>query len=286
MKRIISIFSIMSLAATFMLGSCDKIEADENGNYVTFAGATGEWVDGNGVSDHSQRVFLEKYTGVRCINCPVADGVINDAKAKYGNQLIPVAIHDSGIFSRPYAGYPDLRTDDGDTWSKFFGISEYPSSLLNRAESGKSAHIINPTNSMDGNIDALLAASPAVAIGISSQAMNNSLSITTNVEYLQNVSERLTLTLLLMEDSIVAKQSQPDGTTNEAYVHNHVLRDVITDVWGMDVDADGKQGTRRATTIVFSGIKGDWNLSRCHVVAFVSYKDSRVVLNAAECEAE
>ncbi|MDY5969253.1 MAG: Omp28 family outer membrane lipoprotein [Bacteroidales bacterium] len=287
MKRIISIFNILSLAALFAFSSCDKIEADDNGNYITFAGATGEWTDGGTVSDHSQRVFLEKYTGVRCINCPTADAVIHDAMSKYGPKLIPVAIHDSGTFSRPFSGNPDLRTEDGNVWSKYFGVVQYPSALINRSLKEGSANIADPTSSMDGAIDAILGISPSIAVEVNSQKTGGgTLNISTKVEFLQNVEEKLTLTLLLMEDSIIAKQSQPNGTTNDAYVHNHVLRDVITDVWGMDVDADGRQGTRRAVTIDYNGLKSDWNLARCHVVAIVSNKDSRAVVNAAECKAQ
>ena len=64
---------IIVLGAIFafgMLASCDKIAPED---YIVYSGATGEWVDGNGVSDKTQRAFIEKYTGVRCPNCPSAD---------------------------------------------------------------------------------------------------------------------------------------------------------------------------------------------------------------------
>ena len=54
--------AIVSAAAI----GCDKI--DEN-NYIVYSGASGEWFDGTPVEDHSQRAFLEKYTGVRCAWC-------------------------------------------------------------------------------------------------------------------------------------------------------------------------------------------------------------------------
>ena len=72
------IFHIFVLASVFIFVSCDKIEQE---NYLVFSGAAGEWYEGTGVSDHSQRAIIEKYTGVRCVNCPSADVAIAAATA-------------------------------------------------------------------------------------------------------------------------------------------------------------------------------------------------------------
>ena len=283
MKHNISLLSLLCVAACMTLAGCDKIEADEYGRHVIFSGASGAWQDGPAVTDHATRVLLEKYTGVRCTNCPYADVVIATAKEKYGSSLIPVAIHDSSVFAKPYNGYPDLRTEDGNTWSKFFGIYSYPSALINRTKQGDRIFILNPTAQMNPTIDDALEATSPVALEVQAQLSDSGLSVTANLEYLRQEDGALTLTLLLMEDSIVTKQSMPDATTQEGYVQNHVLRDVITDVWGLDVDADGQAGTRRTTTVTYRDMKAEWVPRSCHVVAFVSYKDSRVIANVAEC---
>jgi hypothetical protein len=275
---------LCALASLALLASCDKIE---EGDYTTFAGAAGTWVNGEGVTDQSQRVLLEKYTGPRCVNCPTADVVITTAMGTFGNKLIPVAIHDSSYFGNPLADV-DLRTDDGNTWSTSFGLltAAKPLALLNRQKSGDVFIQYVPTGSMDGDIQSILSQSAKVAVAVEAGTANDTMTIDVNLQFLQNVSDALTLTLFIMEDSIVAPQEMPDGTENVNYIHNHVLRDVITDVWGNDVDADGKQGTKRFCRFKYTGMKSNWNLEHCHIVAFVSYKTSRSILNAAECEIE
>ena len=109
--------------AALLLASCDKIEDASNGNYVIFSGAAGEWIESiDGVADHSQRVFLEKYTGTHCTNCPKADVEVEKLHQKYGNQLIAVSVYDSSNYATPYPNNLDLRTEDGNIWSKYFGM--------------------------------------------------------------------------------------------------------------------------------------------------------------------
>ncbi len=277
-KILLGLFVAFSLLAI----SCDKIAEED---YLIFSGAAGEWFDGNGVEDQSQRVFLEKYTGQRCVNCPKADSTIHMAQAKYGNQLIAVSVHDNSVFCRPFNDI-DLRTEDGNTWSETLGIlsSPKPMALLNRTLSGSNYVQTNPINPMDGVIDNILAQNGIVAMAVNAEMLNNdNLDIRVDLEFLQSTTEVLTLTLFIMEDGIVAPQLQPDGTHVDNYVHNHVLRDVITDVWGADIDANGQTGTKRYSHFSYNNISSDWNLANCHIVAFVSKKDTKEILNAAEC---
>lgn len=271
---------LCALASLALLAGCDKIEEND---YTVFSGAAGTWYDGEGVTDQSQRVLLEKYTGPRCINCPTADDVITAAMSTFGNKLIPVAIHDTISFGEPL-GDIDMRTIDGSIWSKYFGISSKPSALLNRQKSGSNFTQYDPTGSLDSPIQSLLNSGTAVAVAVESALSSDTMTIDVNLQFLQTVSDELTLTLFIMEDGIVAPQYMPDASQNNNYVHNHVLRDVITDVWGADVDADGQQGTKRYCRFSYTGMQSDWNLDHCHIVAFVSYKSSRSILNAAECD--
>lgn len=273
-------FFLFALAALLVATSCDKIE---NNNYLIFSGATGTWYDGEGVADHSHRVYLEKYTGVKCNNCPKADTIIHIALEKYGDKLVALSIHDSSSFGRPYEGQEDLRTDDGNAWSVFFGMltSNKPAAIINRTSNNGSWVVVDPKTSMDDYIDACINEAPVLALAVNSTMGDDAMSIDVNLEFLQNYNDDLTLTLLLMEDGIVA--SQLFKSVNENYVHNHILRDVITDIWGADIDADGKAGTKRHVVFSYNQMKPNWNLSNCHVVAFVSDKQSKKVLNVASC---
>ncbi len=279
-----SIFAI--IAVSLSLASCDKIEQD---NYIVFSGAAGEWFDGNGVSDHSQRAIIEKYTGVRCVNCPNADIAINDAVAGYGDKLIAVAIHDSSVFTRPIGQTPCLSTPDGDAWSHFFGVyaaGQYPTAIINRTLNGNAWDLFTPTSGINSRVDNIIGQAAQVALDVDAHNNNSTVDITVNLEFLQSVGSDLTLTLLLIEDGLVVTQRQPDGSDDENYVHNHVLRDVITDVWGADIECTGNSGEKRIAQFQYTPTSSDWKLSNCHIIAFVADKATKQILNAAQSEIE
>lgn len=274
---------LLALASLFMAASCDKIESD---NYQIFAGAAGEWFDGAPVADHSHRAYLEKYTGVKCNNCPKADTAISMTLKKYDGKLIAVSIHDSSAFCKPYEGQADMRSNDGNTWSTYFGMltKNKPNAMLSRAKSDSDWLTFDPKSGFDNQVDAEIGTPAKVALAVDSKLDNDKIAINVHLEYLENVSDELTVTLFLMEDGIVAEQSIAGKPNDPNYVHNHILRDVITDIWGADIDADGKAGTARRALFNYGEFKSEWNLGHCHIVAFVSEKATKKVLNVAECE--
>lgn len=283
MKR----FSILSLLATALLvfSACDKIAEDE---YVVFAGASGTWYDSEATIPAVQRAFVEKYTGVRCVNCPNADVVLHDLSEKYGDQLVVAAVHVPNNFGKPLHGEQDLRTEKGSTWfNTFFSPSQnLPSALLNRTKvDGNSLDIIDPQARFDDKIDAVLSATPQVGMMLSCTKDGGVYNAEVHIQFNQTISDALTLTLLVVEDKVYTTQEgrTADGIVEfENYEQNHVLRDVVTDAWGIDVVADGNQGTRRMIVLPVSLAEG-WNADNCHLIAFVSNKATREIVNTAQC---
>lgn len=277
-----SLFAIIALI-TLGLTACDKIAEDE---YIVYAGAVGAWYDDNATIDATQRALVEKYTGVRCKNCPTADEVIHAAQQQYGSQLVAVAIHPKGSnYTIPFSGEPDLSTEDGRLWNDAFGFSAYPQAMMSRQ--GES---FVPTTNFDSRVDAIVGGNAKVAIAVKCQAhdADDSLSITVQLAFIQPVSEALNVTLLISEDGIVTTQKMPDGSDATGYVQNHVLREVITDTWGTEVDkgsANGASGSKRIAQFVYLP-QAEWNLANCHIVAFVSNRDTKEILNVAECSIE
>lgn len=276
---------ICALASIILIWGCDKIEADEFGLYEEYAGSAIEWSEGTGVSNTGQRVFLEKYTGPKCPNCPTADDSIRSAQRQFGNRLVVVAIHDYSSFGRPL-GDIDLRTEKGDNWSSFFGVraaGSYPSAITNRMPNGNTFDLFMPTTVLADKISNALASTHNIDMEVTSTVTSNTTTIDVNIEFINDVEDSLTLTIFVMEDSIIAPQTMPNGSREPNYIHNHILRDVVTDIWGIPVVANGRQGTKRKAELKYN-IKPEWDKRQCHVVAFVSNAATRQVLNVAECE--
>ena len=280
--------ALIVTAALTLAAGCDKIEPSDDGTYTVYAGAVGESEEGAALADHTHRVWIEKYTGPRCNNCPTADDVIHDIleQESYRDNVVATAIHATNVFGYPLDNSPDLRIEAGEDWCQFFfgGNAEFPQVLLNRQREGNGFNVISPISPFTSAIDEIVQSPSDVAIEVKAHfdSQSGSLTITPAIELLSDLPGAITLTVLFVEDSLVAGQRMPDGTTNPAYVHNHVLRGLVTDKWGADIDCGLTSGTTRKVTFKATLPQG-CVMANCQVVAFVSDKSSRSIYNVASC---
>lgn len=282
MKKIIAILSV----AVLLFAACDKIEPGENGEYTIFAGATATWTDGDPIANPVHRALVEKYTGPQCVNCPTADRILNEAHGRIGEQMVIVAITPGGGDGLPYNGQPNMSTEDGDQWAIAYGGSvnmTLPFAMIDRDLSFQGASTMSGVEAAVNNV---IAQEPLVAVETeASSDANNKVTILVNVTYLQAYDSTLTLTLALIEDSLAYYQSATptEGGFQTDYKHNHMLRDVITDVWGSEIQAEGRANEARKARFSYTLPEGVVK-ENCHIVAFISNKDSRRVVNCAECK--
>ncbi len=287
MKKILAILPFAAL----LFAACDKIEPGDNGEYTIFAGATASWMDGTAIANPVHRALVEKYTGPKCVNCPTADIILTEAHERIGDQMVILAITPGGGDGLPYTGQPDVSTEDGDQWAMAYGGSvnmSLPFVIVDRVKT--ETNTFSGANTMSGVenvVNSIIAQEAVAALEVSAtSAADSTVTINVNVNYLQDCDSALSLTLALMEDSLVYYQAGTPtngGSLQPEYRHNHMLRDVITDVWGIDIQAEGRAGEARKARFSYTlpnGVVKD----NCHIVAFISNKDSRRVVNCAECK--
>lgn len=285
------LIGLMGLMVLMGMMACDKIEPGENGEYTIFAGATATWMDGNPIANPVHRALVEKYTGPKCVNCPTADQKLNEAHERIGDQMVILAITPGGGDGLPYTGQPNVSTEDGDQWAIAYGGSvnmTLPFVIVDRVNT--ETHTFsggNTVSGVEGLVNDIIAQEPLVAVEVSANsAADGKINIDVAVNYLQACDSTLTLTLALMEDSLVYYQAgtpSNGGSLQLEYRHNHMLRDVITDVWGNDIQAEGRAGEARKARFSYTlpdGVVKEY----CHIVAFVSNKETRRVVNCAECK--
>lgn len=261
------------------MASCDKINEEQ---YTIFAGAAGTWYETDAAIPHVQRAFIEKYTGVRCINCPKADEVIHAASNKYGDSVVVVAVHSRSTgFGRPLGNDPNLCTESGDEWYDYFGIASQPAAMINRSQNNNSWDIFTPTTNFDDRIDAVVNQTPKIAVAIQNGLEEETCYSDIYIEYLAENLNDLTLTLLLTEDKIYTRQSQQGVGEIENYEQNHVLRSVVTNLWGLDMPNNNSKGTKKLIRLYYT-LPDNCNADNCHAVAFVSHRDSRQIVNCAQ----
>lgn len=281
MKRIIHLphFSFLLSHFTFLLVllfvACDKISPDE---YTAASGAdsgTGDWTNGG-----TQYALVEKYTGPRCTNCPAADVTLDALHAQFGDKLIVISINHPVGQGEPFPNQPDMRTAAGTAWDQYFGINAIPAALLNR---DRTKSFSGTMENLGNAIAAVVGSEPVIRLDLTAEAdtASRQLDITAAIHLYSDIETPLTLTLALTEDSLVYRQSTSESIVPD-YVHNHMLREVITATWGDEVPLSGVAGEEKQKHFTYTVANPDIRLENCHVVGFLSRKDNRTVLNSAQ----
>ena len=181
----------------------------------------------------NRNVILEEFTGRNCQYCPDGHAIANQIAANNPGRFWAVNVH-AGSFSP--TSFPNLNTTDSEALRAGFGVTSFPSGVVNRSTStGQSRSAWNNlTNQQlnqasECNVAGMVIVNPETRIA----------TITVEVYYTANSSaDENYLTVAMLQDSILGSQSggatyNPGQMINGQYVHMHSLRDVINDnVWG------------------------------------------------------
>lgn len=220
-----------------------------------------------------RRILIEDFTGQFCSNCPEAHKVIHNLQQQYADGVIAVAIHagNFGIAEGSNAKITGLMQPEGDTYAAHWGVSAYPSGLINRA-SGLLKHTDWATYVRDA-----LVQDAVMDIALNCKVSDDSTMLTIDTEINSNVDVDAKLQLWVTESGITAVQ-QNGGTLDADYTHNHVYRASVNGLWGEDIRLNGYIPYGSAHQIA---VRDNWDVENLSVVAFV-YNDAKGVLQAAE----
>ena len=127
MKKYLTLISLI-----IIIVSCDVVESPYMTNPDPAPNVT--------VADTIKKVLIEDFTGHLCPNCPDAATELEAISDAFPGQIIGMAIHVTKSFARPYPASQapnyqyDFRTQWGDEWDNFYGISNVglPRGMINR----------------------------------------------------------------------------------------------------------------------------------------------------------
>lgn len=234
-----------------------------------------------------KKALLEEYTGIHCGNCP--DGHRYAAKLHLAqpNKFYTMCIH-AGHYAEANTalGEPDYTTEMGDALNTEFGVSGYPSGIINRHEFSDYGTVLSRSywGACAREITSEIA---PVNLWIEASYDKNNRTLLVNVEgYLTSdlTGEDVTLTVALAQNYIQGPQS--GGLVGNEYMHRHMLRDYITPgLWGeaLNVSAKGQYFEKSYTYIVPEAIKEIPVVpTDLEVIAFVT-EGKREILNVEDC---
>ncbi len=285
-KQIIPTIMIAGLLA---FAACDYVSNPRNKISTTTGGSTTGGIDPNQGSTE-RNVLIEDYTGHHCGNCPRGARTVFAAVQASGKEkkAVMISIH-SGLFASTgnFGGHPystDFRTPAGEAYAAAFDASFNPFFTSN--------HKNNPPNGLYFAPDEFNIALDSSKVGTPSDfridlipeynTTTRVLSGKVRVNALKNLTGgTYKLIVLLAEDSIIAAQLDDDhlpSTYVPDYVHRHVLRGAVTDIWGSPIFAVNTTlpaGTKDSLNIgSFSfSVPSAYHEEHCHVIAYIYNAD-------------
>lgn len=241
----------------------------------------------------NRNVLIEEFTGRNCGYCPDGHRIANLIVANNPGRVWAVNIHAGGYSP---VTYPNMNTNDGTAITSGFGIGGFPAGHVNRSTAEDLGR-----NQWESHTNTQLAQQAEVNVAgfVTLNHATRTAEITVEVYYTANSSQSTNyLTIMMLQDSILGSQSgnyyNPSQMLNGQYVHQHVLRDVVTSTWGDEISPTtaGTLITKNYTYQipesigVPNGVEVD--LNNILFLAFVSEKydgtPTRPILNVCEIE--
>ena len=197
----------------------------------------------------------------------------------------------AGWFAKPKTGdqyTTDFRTEQSEAFYEYFQINTNPIGLINRLEFNGSRQVTH--TSWEEKILAIQDEEADLSMEIESSYDENSneVSININTTFFNDLPEDYNLIVSFVEDSVIDWQKWYGNTPEdvENYVHRHVLRDNINDLWGDPIDPTlTTTGTEHTFQYSYAP-NTDWNLKKSYIVAYVYNTSTNEVLQVAEAHAD
>lgn len=234
-----------------------------------------------------KKVLLEDYTGRLCGNCPKAQRLIaNTLEPLYHEQLV-VATNHAGNYAVPNPSNcfaEDFRNPASTELNSFFGLTAYPSSMVNRVD--YPANHIKFFNSWQNVIDQELSKPNDAYVGIYStyDQSSRTANIVVSSEFLNPITDEYKVVIYLLEDSIHGCQLDYDLTTpsqiDSAYIHRHVVRGAINSTFGESVASNPSLQTKFLRLYSYQ-IPSSFDENQCYILAYV-YKASNYYVLQSE----
>lgn len=225
---------LFSMLACVLMNSCQVIaEADREFKV-------------DSVKLSAQRALLVEYTGWRCPNCPRAAEKAHELMKSNPGGLIVVECHpaSNGLTRPDRGGKDDYTCPEADEYYLYMsGMTDtpFPTGVFDFTPQADDTYFTDESSwgaqmmrscQREMQVDAMAEAtydgeSRKVHVGVALQLGETEL-------------REVQCVVWLTEDSIVGQQFMPDGSRVNDYVHNHVLRQVLTDLWGVTVPLEGE----------------------------------------------
>ena len=231
-----------------------------------------------------KNVLIEDFTGQRCSNCPLATEKIHEMQEAFGKEhIVAVAIHGGALgvseTDKPAIG---LANEQGEQLYSYWKVETQPNGLVDRVGG------LKDFAEWMGAAVPRLYQTPKVQLAATASVDEATRQLSLQVSATATEDLQGKLQVWLTESNLVRIQTLPaewGGGNQKDYVHNHVLRHVLTPAYGEVVSADAEGHATWTATYDVPKVYGKGsktNLIMMHVVAFVTNDETGEVLQVVE----
>ncbi len=235
----------------------------------------------------NRNAVLEDFTGVRCQFCPDGHDKAKALETANPGRIVVIGVN-SGQYATPASGWPDFTCEFGDAIRMQTNLTGYPAGTINRRvfagmSQSNGGTAMSRSNWTPAAQQVLLEASP-VNIGAKStyDAATGKVTVKVDLYYTADESVPNNLNVAFLESGQLGKQSNTTGTVSD-YVHNNILRTMLTGQWGEVLDATKtKTGTKITKTYTYT-VPAQYNdnaatdINKCDVAVFVSRGQGEII---------
>ncbi len=266
MKTYIKSYSLAFASALLSLCSaCSDIPEDERYLPASFPPA-------------QKSILIGEFSGIRCTNCPDGAQTIHEILDIYPDSVIAVSFHPRGeMLTSAIDGF-SISCKEAAEYYKYFERPDLPSACVNFGETtgNRSKWLENVVNAVSQE--------PSFDLYLRSHfdSSTRELSVDYNVGFRSVSGAPVNIILWIVENGIVGPQKYGSDQIND-YVHNHVLRCAIGDVWGEELS------TPDSPEISVSGnasvvVNDKWNADNCKIVGVIMNRDNKNINQASQID--
>lgn len=262
--------SLIALAlAVAGLQACDNISEDQR-------------FEGPVTIEAKKNVLIEDFTGQNCLNCPIAAEAVKAMQDAYGaDRVISVAIHGGSLSVNENSSTIGLANAQGEQYNKDWKVEAWPSGLIDRSGS-----LMDDPKQWTAPVVARFSLAPKADIVINDVSYDAATKqMTVNVTVSSEEGANGKLQVWLTESNLTRTQRMPDGSYNRDYVHNHVFRASVNDLYGDAITLEAGQSEQKSYSYTLqteaSGKGKGWVPENMAVVVFY-YNDADGVMQVRD----
>lgn len=267
-------FSLCTLQLLF-IQACKEIGPPINLNPVDESLIDTSYVLGSAEipGPQSKVVLMEDFTGQECPNCPAAHEIIYGLEELYPNQMVIIAYYN--YFADILEDLPFVCEDAIDVGENFSATSTWPAGLVDRKDFDGDADLLLTKEEYSTAVATQISLTPSCNVTVEKNfdSASRELKASVKIIFTESVSGQLNLTVALLEDSIVAKQIETTAGEIPDYVHNNVLRKIVTFYLGDGLNEENLTGRVYEKEYLYT-IPEEWNADQIEVAAFVHFGET------------